>query len=293
MVVVANILRTGLEKGVVRSISLAALALAVSACSPAATAPPPVEPTLDVPSLHTRASEPPGGGIRFGRVAPVVGARLRVAVQARSAASDPQGGAQLSEYISVYTVEILGTNGPAPSRVRLAFEKNVQRYQGVDRATVIDGKTYIIDADAPHVRDASGGAAAEEEAQRVLDVVPDLGTRTQIDQVLPESAMAIGDERHELAGAILRVIHPRAWSLVKGTAVLSRTETEEAVFAIALDATSESGLHMDVKGEARVRLRDARLTSIVLDGTYHHGEHANGSSSDPGMFSLRRTVSDL
>jgi hypothetical protein len=122
----------------------------------------------------------------------------------------------------------------------------------------------------------------------VLDVLPDLGTRTQIDQVLPDSAMAIGEERHELAGAILRVIHPRAWTLTRGTAVLSRAETEEAVFTITLDATSQSGLRVNVKGEARVRLRDARLTSLELEGTYD-----SPSSPAPGTFSLHRTVRDL
>ncbi|MBX3220220.1 MAG: hypothetical protein KF795_06845 [Labilithrix sp.] len=265
------------------------LALGLSACPPAARPPPVVEPGLEVPRLGGGGAEPSTSGVRFGRAAPVVGARWDVSVDARSATADPQGGVQLSQYLSSYTVEILATNGPAPSRVRLAFERNVQRYQGVDKATSIDGKTYVVDAAPPYVRDDAGGAAPEEETQRVLDIFPDLGTRTQIDQVLPDAAMAIGEPRDELAGAILAVIHPRAWTLNAGSAVLERTDTEDAVFSVALDATGTNGLRMVVKGEARVRLRDARLTQIAVEGTY---DHASGGVSEPGTFTLRRTVRD-
>jgi hypothetical protein len=235
--------------------------------------------------------------VRFGRPKPTIGSRWRVVVSAKSNTSDPQGGVQRSEYLSAYTVEVLGTNGPAPSHVRIAFEQNVQRYQGIDKATVVDGKTYILDTDLPPdgssrspVRDASGMAPSAEETERVLDVLPDIGTRTQIDQVLPDAAMAIGEARHELAGAILRVIHPRAWTLNDGTAVLVRTDGDEAVFAIGIDATGSNGLRMVVKGEAKVRLRDARLTQIAVDGSY---DLPKGSASDPGTFSLRRTATDL
>jgi hypothetical protein len=284
---------------VVRSVrwgSSLLLALGLSACPPAASPSPVVEPVLEVPRLSGDGGvEPVSAGIRFGRAAPVVGTRWSVTVEARSSAADPQGGAQVSEYLSSYTVEILSLDGPAASRVRLAFSRNVQRYQGLDRATSIDGKTYVVDATPPHVRDSAGGAAPEEEAQRVLDMFPDLGTRTQIDQVLPEAAMLVGDERHELAGAILRVVHPRAWTLNRGMAVLTRADANDAVFSLAIDATGSSGLRMDVKGEAHVRLGDARLTSLSLDGTYELATGSvRGAPDQPeGVFSLRRIVRDL
>jgi len=290
---VAVISRSETIGGVVRSVRWAswlALGLALSACSPAASSPPVVEPALDVPRLDGGSVSPSTGGIRFGRVPPVVGARWGVSVEARSALADPQGGTQVSEYISSYTVEVLATNGPAPSRVRLAFDKNVQRYQGIDKATAVEGKSYVVVDAPPHVRDDAGGAASEDEAQRVLDMFPDLGTRTQIDQVLPDAAMEIGDSRNELAGAVLRVIHPRAWTLNAGTAVLARTDGQEAVFTIAIDATGTNGLRMDVTGEARVRLRDARLSRISLDGTY---VPTNDSALERGTFALRRIVRDL
>ncbi|MCW5834280.1 MAG: hypothetical protein KIS78_17915 [Labilithrix sp.] len=271
--------------GIVRS---GAVALMTAACAPAVSPHPVAEPSLDVPRIDGGGAEPSTQGIRFGRSAPAVGARWHVSVDARSVAPDPQGGTQRSAYLSSYSVEVLATNGPAPSRVRLTFDKNVHRYQGLDTATSIDGKTYVVDDVPPYVHDDAGGPVPEEEAERVLDVFPDLGTRTRIDQVLPDAAMAVGDARDELAGAVLAVIHPRAWTLDAGSAVLARVEDGDAVFALAIDATGRSGLRMVVKGEARVRLSDARLTLIAVDGTYD----PSGSASEAGTFTLRRTVRD-
>ncbi len=285
--------------GIVRSVRIGALALVLSACSPRGGSSPIVEVPLDVPRLDAGSSttHASAAGVRFGRVVPAPSTRWHVDVSAKSASADAPGGTQLSEYVSSYIVEVLATNGAAPSRVRLVFEKNVQQYQGIDKATAIDGKTYVVDASTSDgasgrwaVRDARGAVPSEEEIERVLDVVPDLGTRTQVDQILPDAAMAIGDARDELAGAILRVIHPRAWTLNKGTAVLARTEADDAVFTIAIDATGTNGVRMVVSGEARVRLRDARLVQMAFDGTY---DRVGGSAADPGTFTLRRTVRDL
>jgi hypothetical protein len=267
--------------------------LVVFACSPAASTRPVNEPALEVPRLAGGNTESPqSGGVRFGRAPITVGSKWAVTTDARSVVSmaDPQGvQVQLSEYVSRYSVEILAIEGQAPTRVRLSFQKNVQRYQSLDKPTVIDGKTYVVDRAPPHVRDdLSGAQASEEETQRVLDVFPDLGTRTQIDQVLPESAMQIGQDRHELADAILRVIHPRAWTMTKGTASLARTEGEDAVFDVTLDANGQSSVHMEVKGEARVRLRDAKLVSLSLAGAYTYA-----TDKEPGTFTLKRTVRDL
>jgi hypothetical protein len=214
-------------------------------------------------------------------------------------------GAEIQEsaYVSEYSVEILATNGPAPSRVRLTFDKNLHVYQDAAKPTPIDGKTYVVEAALPAVRDANGApVTSEEETQRVLDVFPDLGTRTQVDQVLPDAAMAIGETRHELAAAILGVIHPRAWTLSRGTAVLVRVDradpkSDVAVFEVTLDATARSGVRMDVSGEARVRLRDARLVSVTLEGTYSSpsdvADPLKEGEAAPGKFVLRRVVRDL
>jgi hypothetical protein len=213
----------------------------------------------------------------------------RVVVHASSRSDDPQGGEQVSTFESEIRVEVVAVDGPAPSRVRMRFLRNVQTYQGQEKPTVVDGKEYFVDARAPHVRDAANAPAPEAEAQRVLDVFPDLGTRTRVDEVLPDDAMRLGERRDDLAAAVLRVIHPRAWTLHAGTATLARVDGEHAVFTLTLDASSDGGLRMNVAGEARVGLRDAQLAELSLDGSYETKKDA-GVAEAPGTFSLRRVV---
>lgn len=224
-----------------------------------------------------------GDGVRFGHPAPSVGDAWVVRVDAASRADE-----QVSTYESEVRIEVIEVDGPAPSRVKLRFARNAHTYQGTATPTSIDGKEYVVDARAPHVRDGSNGAAPESEAQRVLDVFPDLGTRARIDEVLPDEAMRVGARHDELAAAVLRVIHPRAWTLRAGSATLTRVEGEYAVFATSLDASSESGLRMQVAGESRVRLANSRLEDLSLEGTYDTTTAAGVEVT--GTFSLRRRV---
>lgn len=269
---------------------VAAVGLLLAACArPAAEPPiaPGPETSLEIPRLDAGgAASGPGSGVRFGRVAPGVGARWSVEVHAESRAPDPQGGEQISGYESSFAVEVLAVSGLAPTRVRLTFATNRHTYQGRATETVIHGKTYVVDAGGPRVTTEGGAAAPEDEATRVLDVFPDLGTRARVDQVLPDDAMTIGDRRDELAAAILRIIHPRAWTLGAGEASLARVDGDDAVFAVKLDASSETGLRMELAGDARVRLRDASLSRLALEG----GFEAPGGNA--GRFTLRRVVTD-
>jgi hypothetical protein len=279
--------------GTVTILRVGALAVLVGqACA----GPPPAtlalrRPDLVVPPLDAGANDggPTGDGIRFGHPVAEPGSAWNVVVHASSRSPDGPAAEQVSTYESAYRVEVLAIDGPAPSRVSLRFERNVYGYQGREAATVIDGKEYVVDARAPHVRVAGGAAAPEAETERVLDVFPDLGTRTRIDEVLPDDTMRIGDTRDELAAAVLRVIHPRAWMLRAGSATLSRVDSSSAVFDVILDASSTSGLHMVLNGEARVALRDSQLVDLRLDGTYE-GERDGGADAPPGTFSLRRTL---
>lgn len=213
-----------------------------------------------------------------------------------SRSTDPAGpggaAAPLTEQIATYESEVEGkvmaVDGPVSSRTRLRFLRNVQVFQERETETSVHGKEYVVDVRAPHVRDPAGAAAPEGEAQRVLDVYADLGTRARIDEVLPDEPMHVGDRRDELAGAVLRVIHPRAWTLRAGTARLARVEDDHAVFGVSVDAASEGGLHMVLEGEARIRIRDARLSDLMLDGSYE--TRHDGGADPPGTFSLRRTI---
>ncbi len=246
-----------------------------------------VPPLTAAESSGNRNSRP---GIVFGHPNAVVGAAWTVEVSAFSQAPDPQGGLQISTYLSDYRVDVLAVDGPAPARVRLRFDRNVRAYQEKETPTIIDGKEYVIDAQAPHVREVSGAAAPPDQTERVLDVFPDLGTRARIDEVMPDDAMQLGDRHDELAGAILRVIHPRAWTLREGSATLAKTDGGDGVFTVKLDASSTSGLRLVVSGEARVRLKDARLSDLALEGTYE--EPKGTPDAAPGTFRLRRTMRD-
>ncbi len=192
---------------------------------------------------------------------------------------------QVSSFESEVEVEVLAVEGGAASRMALTFRKSVHVYQGTPTETVLAGRTYVVDRAAPQVRDAKGEAASADETQRVLDAFPDLGTRHRIDEVLPDAPMRIGERRDDLARALLRDLHPRAWTLDSGTAVLSRADDEHATFAVTLEATSEAGLHMRVEGEAHLRLADGRLSALTLAGAY---EVPDGHPA--GSFSLRRTT---
>jgi hypothetical protein len=254
-------------------------------------------PELVIPPLDAGANananaftETPDG-LRFGHPVPRTGDAWSVSVRASSRShdpQDPQATEQVSTYESDVRVEVLAVDGPAPSRVRLRFARNVQTYQGQPTPTVLDGKEYVIDARAPHVRDASGKAAPEPETQRVLDVFPDLGTRTRIDEVLPDVAMKMGERRDELAAAVLRVIHPRAWTLESGTALLAEMEGGHARFAVTVDARSSSGLRVFLTGDAHVRLSDSQLSELTLEGRYE--QTTPGSNDPPGRFTLTRRI---
>lgn len=229
-------------------------------------------------------------GIVFGHPPATVGAAWKVEVSAVSRSADAASGEQLSTYESDVRVDVLAVDGPAPSRVRLRFERNVHTYQEKATPTVIHGKTYVVDAKPPHVRDLNDAPVSEEESQRVLDVFPDLGTRARIDEVMPDDPMKVGDRHDELAAAVLRVLHPRAWSMNRGTATLARAEDGHGVFSIVLDASSTSGLRMQVSGEVRVRLRDARLSEVSLDGSYRDPKAP--ADAEPSTFRVRRSVRD-
>ncbi len=264
------------------------LCVALSACASPATPPvASVSPELVIPRLGGDAGGAPGAGdgAHFAHSPAAVGATFLVELRATSHAPD-----QVAQYDSVYRVEVLAVDDAAPSRLKVRFLRNVHTYDGTPAPTAIDGNEYIVDGRSPWVHTLTGTAAPEPEAESVLDIFPDVGVRTPIDQVLPDEALPIGARRDDLAAAILHVMHPRSWKLDGGTATLLRVDGEHAVFAVAIHAVSVglAALHLHVTGEARVRLRDARLSELMLSGHYDEG----GASKDapPSVFELKRTI---
>lgn len=245
---------------------------------------------LVIPQASIVASPSAGDavdGVRFGREGAKVGDRSHQHVFAKSTWSD-DAGMETASYESEFVLEVVAVEGPAPSRVRIEFRKNENFDNVSHQATPIDGHTYLVDVHAPHVLDARTNAPpSEDEIARVSDVLPDLGTRAQIDQVLPDGVMKPGEHRDDIARAIARILHPRIWSMDKGTAVLARSEQGSAIFQVTLAATSSAtGMKIDVKGDAHVRLRDARLEGFALAGEF---VRANG---EKGEFTVSRKIRD-
>jgi hypothetical protein len=264
--------------------------LALTGCSPAKTALPPAPPPLVIPRVGGNDSlDVPSSEVRFGHVPPTVGARWTVDVEARGTPNDEQSGSEVSSYSATWTVEVLAMDGPAITRARMKFGRCVQEWRGTETPRSITDHSYVVDATGPDVVDEQHGNIDANEATAVLNLLPDLGTRTQIDQLMPDKPMAIGESRPELAGAVVRVMHPTAWTLVRGTAVLARIEAGEAVFDVTLVATS-STFRIDLAGDVKLRLKDVRLTAISLVGAY---EVVSGANKSDGRFSYRRTVRDL
>ena len=248
-------------------------------------------PALEIPPLDPGADPGPRtrDGIRFGHPVPATGKAWRVTTFATSRSQDATGYPQISTYASKLRVEIVAVEGPAPSRVRLHFFENVETFQGISKPTIVERKDYMVDARAPHVRDASDKQAPADEVQRVLDAFPDLGMRARVDQVLPTEAMQLGERRDELAAAVLRILHPRAWTMNAGTATLVSVDGEHAVFNLSLDASSTSGISMQLTGEAKISLADSEVADLSLDGGYEARKDA-GPPEPPGTFSYRRQI---
>jgi hypothetical protein len=247
-----------------------------------------IEPRLDIPSLGS--VDAGAGGARFVREPERVGARWRVAVRAATHEQDRPDG-QDTRYESDLDVETLAVSGLATTEVRVRVLRNAYVYSGVEKPNPIAGKSYVVGISEPFVRDGTGGAAAPSEAERLLDIFPDLGTRTRLDEALPDGTLAIGERRDEVARAVLRIIHPRAWQDDAASATLARVENGDAVFDVELSAhdTGGSAQNFDVRGVVRVRLRGTKLVAITLEGTY--ANVAGGKSE--GTFTYERRISSV
>lgn len=255
-----------------------AAALLLAACgsgSSSTSTPASPAPQLEVPKLAATAPPAPTydtpGSARFGRELPRVGDKTHTLVVAKSTFVDPTNGPESESYDSDFEEEVLAVNGPAPTRVKVTFKTNEIFDNITSKPTVLAGKSYWVDAVGARVVDAATQApVSADETTRVLDIVPDLGTRTTIDQVLPDHPLHWGESRDDLAGAILRILHPRFWTLTKGTASLVQVDKAGfADFRIAIAAvSSNSGMTIDLDGTCRIRAQDSKLAQFVLRGTY-------------------------
>jgi hypothetical protein len=276
---------------------LSPLALAVLSACAAAPATPAARtaPELVIPRLDRDAGAPPpsGDGALFAHPPTLVGSAWTVEQTAASRSPDPGGGGeQRSVYESKFRVEVLQVDGPLPSLVRLVVLRNVRTFQDQATPNAIDGRSFVIDAVSMSVRSEAGGSVGTLDREQLVDLVPELGRRSGVEQALPDAPLPIGGRADDLARALLRVLHPRSWNFRAGSAVLVRVEAGHAVFGVEIEGQADgldgNGLRLDVHGEARIRLADSRLTYFALDGRYELPNAA--ATNPPGTFELRRTV---
>jgi hypothetical protein len=268
-----------------RSLVAPLVALSLLACEPAALPAPHVSEPVAIPTV----SAPPTAERKFGARTFRVGERWSVRTWAEGLADDGGGATQSSRYDALLHVTVLsvvggGASGAAPARLEVRFEKSLRAYQHEPKPTDLHGKTYVLDASTETVRDASGAEASANESELVRDAYPDVGTSSRIEQALPDGLLTPGMDAPGLAEAVLRSLHPRAWTFNHGRATFKEVDGEEAVFAIALDTTSARGLHLDVSGEARFRVADRQQTRLVLRGSYEKTEPPEVQ----GQFSIER-----
>lgn len=206
--------------------------------------------------------------MRFHRVPLAPGMRWTTQTRAESFGDDGTGNERVATYLSEYNVEVLSAQAGVPTRVRVHFARSVDEVPGATLPRYIHGKTYVVDAQGPTVEAEGGGAAPPHEAERVLDVFADIGTRMRVDEALPETPMRIGDRCDGLASAILRILNPRSWKEESATATLARVEGPNGVFAFAFEASTVSGMLLKLEGQAWVRMSDARLVQARGEGTF-------------------------
>lgn len=273
------------------------LTIALAACPAAPLAPAPRSaPDLVIPRLDRGAgtSEPTGEGPRFGHPPATVGTTWTVEQEASSRSPDPGGGVgeQRSLYESKFRVEVLQVDGPVPALVRVVILRNVRTFQNRVTPSAIEGKSYVIDALSMNVQSELGDPVGTLDREQLVDLVPELGRRSPVEQALPDAPLPVGARDDDLSRALLRVLHPRSWNFRDGSAVLVRVEAGHAVFRVEIEGQADgldgNGLKLDVHGEARIRLADSRLTLFSLDGRYELPGAA--ATNPPGTFELRRTV---
>ncbi len=272
------------------------LMLALTACASSAASPAPRSaPELVIPRLARDAGAPEasGEGARFAHPPALVGMTWTVEQKASSRSPDPRGGGeQRSLYESTFRVEVLQVDGLVPSLVRLVILRNVRTFQDQIAPNAIDGRAFVIDALTMKVQSESGAEVGTLDREQLVDLVPELGRRSLVEQALPDAPLPIGGRDDDLARALLRVLHPRSWSFRNGAAALLRVEAGHGVFRVEIEAGADgpdgNGLRLDVHGEARIRLADSRLTYFALDGRYELPGAA--ATNPPGRFELRRTL---
>lgn len=252
--------------------------------APVMSAAPAAQPAADATA--------PADGIVFKKKAPAVGTKvseskiktmsLTVTV-AGAKASDPGVKVKFNEREGVEkTVEVLAVSGISVTKVKVAYKEStkVESKDGAEKTikSPVIGKTYIVEAKngAVSVLTEQGAPVPAEEAKEVQDDFKNLGKQDDMQSVLPETPLRVGDQVDAIAeglrtklssgddGKTKTTVEKSSAKLIK---INDKGGTKTGVFKIELDVViDKSGMviRMKMEGEVELRAEDGFPVAMML-----------------------------
>jgi hypothetical protein len=221
--------------------------------------------------------------VRFGRGEIVVGARQRFeSDELITVVRGPKGAAAPTivegERVRA-TEEVLATNGPLATKVRVSFETWGRVSDDGESARLQQGKTYVVErlpgaGGLVKVASASGGVVPADEAEPIAKRYDRIGEPIELGLVLPDRALFVGDRIAELEAAIPGRLFSNDDPMRPSDVVVKLVGLEEggsvAIFEISMKLggkqSGDTAVESKLAGKLRLRVADARELEIVLEG---------------------------
>lgn len=307
----------GVRSGVVATlvmlgalISPGALALACSA----APAPPGSVPTgassgsaassSSAGAASASASVAARQSVRFGRGEIVVGARQRFeSDELITVVRGPKGAAASVTIVEGERVrateEVLATNGPLATKVRVSFETWGRVSDDGETAKPQQGKTYVVErlpgvGGLVKVTSSSGGKVPDDEAEPIAKRYDRIGEPIELGLVLPDRALFVGDRVAELEAAIPGRLFSNDDPMRPSEVVVKLGALEDAgsiaTFEVSMKLggkqSGDTAVESKLTGKLRLRVADARELEISLEGPVQ-AKPKGGAPAFSGRLKLR------
>jgi hypothetical protein len=222
--------------------------------------------------------------VRFGRGEIAVGARQRFeSDELITVVRGPKGGAASSTVLEGERVrateEVLATNGPIATKVRVSFETWGRISDDGETAKPQQGKTYVVErlpgvGGLVKVTSSSGGGLPEDEAEPIAKRYDRIGEPIELGLVLPERALFVGDRVAELEAAIPGRLFSNDDPMRPSEVVVKLVGLEDAgavaTFEVAMKLggrqSGDTSVESKLTGKLRLRVADSRELEISLEG---------------------------
>ncbi len=272
--------------------ALGALGLACAGAPPPAPSLPGVAASGSASSASASASASASSGaresVRFGRGEIAVGARQRfesdelITVVRGGSKGAPGGPGNVTvvegERVRA-TEEVLATNGPIATKVRVSFETWSRTNGDGETARPQQGQTYVVErvagiGGAVKVTSATGGAVPDDEAEPIAKRYDRIGEPIELGIVLPDRALIVGDRVAELEAAIPGRLFANDDPMRPSEVTVKLVALEDAGAVAAFDVSMKLGgkqsgdtpVESKLAGKLRLRVADARELEIALEG---------------------------